>query len=175
MNKKLNYFLSAIPFILAMMLLFGMAVMPTKASPSEQKYVDNGNAQALKCAVNSLLMHKAQLWRLDFALSDGKGNALGLRDSRSSIGQDPCGIISRRLNFSWSDGRNVNPGSSSAMQEALEMRNEFNLQRLNFALTDGGAIKQGLVPETSRVIYKTSAYDQRRLEFGWTDGRGYNP
>jgi hypothetical protein len=58
-----------------------------------------------RCDPENLLIRKAMRVRMDFALSDGRGNALGLRSGERLLGLSEDEKVCRRLNFSWSDGR----------------------------------------------------------------------
>lgn len=158
MNKKKYILISILPLVLTLMILFAIKAIPVEASENENLAATNGispsNPNRVTCAVNYRLLHEARLQRLDFALSDGKGNALGLRSGNSIIGQDACDFNLRRLDFALSDGKGNALGLRNVAQVHVENTSDFTLRRLDFALSDGKGNALGLRSETSEGAIK---------------------
>ena len=176
MNKKMYVLIATFSLVLALMLLFEMGAMPVKASESEKSITTKDKSQSLPirvmCEVNYLLLHKAQLQRMDFALSDGKGNALGLRRGNSLINQETCDFNLRRLDFALSDGKGNALGLRTVAPRVVERIDEFTLQRLDFALSDGRGNALGLRNETSTGVDSLDEFTRQRMDFALSDGRG---
>lgn len=101
-----------LPFVIRISLLalviaasFSIFIGQVQAAPEVETSMDGNYIRSGYCSASRSLVHKAILQRLDFALSDGRGNALGLRDGNSHlafmIGEMPL----QRLDFALSDGR----------------------------------------------------------------------
>lgn len=104
-SKKAYLVLGMTLSLLAVALTFSIMYGQVQAAPGEAMSVDSANIHSGYCSANRSLIHMAMLRRLDFALSDGRGNALGLRDS-SNTSLDPGRVgILRHLDFALSDGR----------------------------------------------------------------------
>jgi hypothetical protein len=172
MRKKLYSLISTLPIILAVLVFSGKSVMPVQAGNSDQAILNKGNDLSVICAVDTILMHRAQLRRLDFALSDGRGNALNLQRFNPYLGADGCSINLRRLEYNLSDGGRVHNAGESAGASLLKLRNEINLKRLSFTLSDGRGDAFEFEEEGAM---NTSGYNPRRLEFSLNDGRKYGP
>ena len=176
MNKRKYILISIFPLVLTLMVLFAMRAIPVKAIESEKPIATNGispaNPKRVTCAVNYRLLHEARLQRMDFALSDGKGNALGLRSGNSIIGQDACDFNLRRLDFALSDGKGNALGLRNVAQVQVETTSDFTLQRLDFALSDGRGNALGLRNEAPLHDENVNDFTLQRLDFALSDGRG---
>lgn len=174
MNKKIYILISAISLVLALIFLFEMGAMRVKASERSISAKEKSQSIPFRviCKVDSQLMHIAQLQRMDFALSDGRGNALGLRNGNLNIHQDPCDFKLRRLDFALSDGRGNALGLRAAVSGKVEWDEKSRLQRLDFALSDGRGNALGLRTEPSTGLESLSEFNLRRLDFSLSDGRG---
>jgi hypothetical protein len=176
MNKKKFGLLSAINLVSILMLLIVMGAMPVKASESEKSDAIKENPQSISsrviCPASSLLMHEAQLLRLDYALSDGKGNALGLRNANSFESQDSCNFNLRRLEFVLNDGKMSRPEQPNAAQTGIESIAGINLIRLDYTLSDGKGGAFGLRNEMSTDISGLGEFNPWRLDYALSDGRG---
>lgn len=175
MNKKISILISIVPVILALLVLFEMDTMTAKAGDSERNVTSKRNEQSVICAVNTLLMHEAQLRRLNFALSDGRGGALGWLSFNPYFGQDPCGINLRRLEFALSDGGKIHLGEQVSAADSLQVPSLFNPKRLEFALSDGNSNILRAEAESEMGINGAVRFNPRRLEYALTDGRRINP
>jgi hypothetical protein len=87
-------------FIIGMMLLllvvaFSSPIMydHVQAASSDNLSFENANIRSGYCSASRSLAHRAILQRLDFALSDGRGNALGLRDGNVSLASNMLSTI----------------------------------------------------------------------------------
>ena len=70
--------------------------------------IERANTSLGYCSASRNLVHRAvlrRLQRLDFALSDGRGNALGLRSGDVPSDNGRRAINFQRLDFALSDGR----------------------------------------------------------------------
>jgi hypothetical protein len=176
MNKNNFGLMSAINLISVLMLMFGLFSMPVKAAESEIAAGFNNNFQPISkritCPAPPLLMHNAQLLRLDYALSDGKGNALGLRNMNSFVSPDSCNLNLRRLKFSLSDGNRNYPGVKSEKSISTEQIGGINLIRLDYALSDGRGGAFEFQSEVSKGIAGLDESTLRRLDFALSDGQG---
>lgn len=176
MNKKNFGLMSAINLISVLMLMFGLYAMPVKAVKSEMTAAVNGNSPPISkrvvCPAPRLVTHGAQLLRMDYALSDGKGNALGLRNGNSLVSQESCDFNLRRLKFSLSDGNRNYPGVKSEESISTEQIGGINLIRLDFALSDGRGGAFEFQSEVSKGIAGLDESTLRRLDFALSDGQG---
>jgi hypothetical protein len=172
MSKKLYSLISTLPIILAVLVFSGKSVMSVQAGKSDQAILSKGNDLSVICAVDTVLMHRAQLLRLDFALSDGRGNALNLQRYNPYLGADGCSTNLRRLEYNLSDGGRVHNAGGSAGESLLKLHNESNLKRLSFTLSDGRG--DAFEFETDGAM-NTNGYNLRRLEFSLNDGGRLRP
>lgn len=176
MNKKIAVLLSVTILIAGLMLLSVIGTLPVKASESGGHVSAQGEAQSVVarviCPVPYLLMHEARLIRMDFALSDGRGNALGLRNGGRVISQDPCDFKLRRLNFALSDGRGNAFEFITAAPKSVTRINGISLERLDFAWSDGSGNALGLRDEVSAAAEDFKDFNLIRLDFALSDGRG---
>jgi hypothetical protein len=176
MNKNILNLMSAINLISVLMLLFGLGAMPVKGAESEKVAAVNGNSppssKRVICPAPHLLMHDAQLLRLDYALSDGKGNALGLRNGDSFVSQDSCDFNLRRLNYALSDGNRIQPEIKSQAPAGIESMGAINPIRLDYALSDGRGGAFRFQSEMPKGIAGLDESTLRRLDFALSDGQG---
>lgn len=109
-SKKINssktYFIVGIMLFL-LVISSSLSIMHGQAQAAPGKVIsdESANIRSGYCSVSRSLVHRAILQRLDFAWSDGRGNALGLRDSVTLNDNEVRGINLQRLDFAWSDGR----------------------------------------------------------------------
>lgn len=104
-RKKLPFVIGICLLALVIAASFSIFIGQVQAAPEVETSMDGNYIRSGYCSASRSLVHKAILQRLDFALSDGRGNALGLRDGNSHlafmIGEMPL----QRLDFALSDGR----------------------------------------------------------------------
>jgi hypothetical protein len=138
-------------FIVGMMLLLLVAAFSfsfmydhVQAAPDDVLSFDGVTIRGGHCSASRSLAHRAILRRLDFALSDGRGNALGLRDSVTQSENETQAINLQRLDFALSDGRGNALGLRDSGSPSENEMQVINLQRLDFALSDGRGNALGL-------------------------------
>jgi hypothetical protein len=138
-------------FIVGMMLLLlvvasSLSTMygQAQAAPADVVSDEGANIRSGYCSASRSLVHRAILLRLDFALSDGRGNALGLRDGVALRESDVQAINIGRLDFALSDGRGNALGLRSGDTLGENEVHAINFQRLDFALSDGRGNALGL-------------------------------
>jgi len=107
-NSNKSYFIVGMVLLL-MVVAFSSFMMygQAQAAPGDAQSIESANIKSGYCSASRSLAHRAILRRLrqlDFALSDGRGNALGLRDEKPKENVTQT-INLQRLDFAWSDGR----------------------------------------------------------------------
>jgi hypothetical protein len=128
-----------------------------QAAPGDAQYVESASIRSGYCSASRSLFHRAILQRLDFALSDGRGNALGLRSGDDPSENGVHAINLQRLDFALSDGRGNALGLRSGNELSKNEAHAMNLQRLDFALSDGRGNALGLRDENISLAYKVLA------------------
>jgi hypothetical protein len=147
-NSSKAYFIVGM-MVLLLVVAFSSSIMydQVQAAPGDASSFESANTSHEYCSASRSLVHRAvlrRLQRLDFALSDGRGNALGLRS-----GDEPNENAARsrnlqRLDFAWSDGRGNALGLRSGNKSSENEVRSRNLQRLDFAWSDGRGNALGL-------------------------------
>jgi len=108
------------------------------------------------CSSSRQLLHRAILQRLDFALSDGRGNGYGLPERYMADENETFEIDIHRLDFALSDGRGNGHGLPEAFITSDNEYHTMNIHRLDFALSDGRGnglgLRDGSILLTSNVL-----------------------
>ena len=140
-----------LPFVVGMSLLalviaasFSIFIGKAQAAPAPELSIDTNFVRSGYCSASRSLVYKAIRQRMDFALSDGRGNALGLRDGSPISEHEIPEINLKRLDFSLSDGRGNALGLRNGYSHQAFLSSEIQIQRLDFALSDGRGNGLGL-------------------------------
>ena len=144
-NSRKAYFILGLTLSL-LVIAFAFSIMygQVQAAPGEAMSMDSANIRTGYCSANRSLVHRAILRRLDFTLSDGRGNALGLRDEVTT-GWNPgrTGNL-QHLDFALSDGKGNALGLRDGVTTNETAGRTGTLQYLDFALSDGRGNALGL-------------------------------
>lgn len=145
--------------LLLMVVAFSSSVMyvQVRAAPGDALPLESANIKSGYCSASRSLVHRAILQRLDFALSDGRGNALGLRSGDDPSENGVHAINLQRLDFALSDGRGNALGLRSGNELSENEAHAMTLQRLDFALSDGRGNALGLRDGNISLAYKVLA------------------
>ena len=118
--------------ILLLAIVFSLSISGKQVLASPQN-ADNFN----HCNSKRGLVYRALLKRIDFGLSDGKGNGYGLPDS--IIESDPRfkAMDINRMDFGLSDGQGNGEGLTDGSMSAENFWQPMDAHRLDFGLSDG--------------------------------------
>lgn len=126
----------------------------TQDSPAS---LDNLTTSSSHRSAKQSLIHRTIRERLDFGLSDGKGNGYGLPESIMSDENEAKGIPIHRLDFALSDGQgNGNGLPKKHMQPEINLHT-LNINRLDFALSDGRGNGLGYPDGSDKLIINAMA------------------
>ena len=143
-GKKLPIVIGISLVVLVIAASFSIFIGQVQAAPAIEISAEGNSIRSGYCSASRSLVHKAIRQRLDFALSDGRGNALGLREGAGSTDQEVQEVYLQRMDFSLSDGRGNALGLRDGSTAPVTFSGEMILQRLDFALSDGRGNGLGL-------------------------------
>jgi hypothetical protein len=156
-NSSKAYFIVGMMF-LVLMVAFSSPLTYTQvqAAPGNAPSFESAKIRSGYCSANRSLVYRAILQRLDFAWSDGRGNALGLRDDVASGETNIKAANIQRLDFAWSDGRGNALGLRNSEKLSENDVQATNIQRLDFAWSDGKGnalgLRDGNIPLANNVL-----------------------
>ena len=143
-GKKLPIIVGMSVLALVIAASFSIFIGKAQAAPAPELSMDTNYVRSGYCSASRSLVYKALRQRMDFALSDGRGNALGLRDGSPIIEGDIREINLNRLDFSLADGRGNALGVRGGYSHQAFPSGEIQIRRLDFALSDGRGNGLGL-------------------------------
>ncbi len=131
---------------LLMLITLSLSVIGSQARAAERSTnaLDYNNSH--RC-----LIYRTIFQRLDFGLSDGKGNGYGLPALSATNEAKPEPLNMHRLDFALSDGKGNGYGLPEAAMASESQFTTINWHRLDFALSDGKGNGYGL-PDSSITI-----------------------
>jgi hypothetical protein len=104
-SRKVYFIIGMTLSLLVVGFTFSIIYEPVQAAPGDATSIESANIRSGYCSASRSLVHKAILRRLDFTLSDGRGNAMGLRDEVATSGTPGRTGNLQHLDFALSDGR----------------------------------------------------------------------
>ena len=151
-----TYSIAAVMLILlAAVLSFFATNTQVQAAPDIAISIDSGIIRSGYCSAIRSLVHRAMRQRMDFSLSDGRGNALGLRDGINLSDSAKRAIFFKRMDYSLSNGNGNALGLRNENISLGSIINETQLMRLDFALSNGSGNALGL--RNGGAIFANSA------------------
>lgn len=130
-------------FALLLLITFSLSTISGKvqAAPQSTHSLDYNSSH--RCLIYRTILH-----RLDFGLSDGKGNGYGIPGMSATNDANPDPLNMHRLDFALSDGKGNGYGLPESIMASENKFPSINWHRLDFALSDGKGNGYGL-PDSS--------------------------
>lgn len=128
---------------LLLLIAFTLSMISKTAQAAPQSADSLGYNTSHRC-----LIYRTILQRLDFGLSDGKGNGAGIPGISATKETGPHLMNMQRLDFALSDGKGNGYGLAESTITSENKFQSINWHRLDFALSDGKGNGYGL-PDSS--------------------------